>query len=132
MRLGDSGMIRALRNAPPLTICPPDLKQPLAVAGLSGFGTGASAGIRNAGGRDADQVHGQVVIRTGTTAPAGTGAFQLNCPAGVVAGQYVLLADWATFTYTVAAPLLQGNWTANRPLLAGEVLVAEYQWTVAD
>jgi hypothetical protein len=110
---------------------PPDLGQALRVAGLAGFGSGASAGVTHQG-QDADQVQGLVTIYTGTTAPAGSGAIQLSCPAGVVAGQYVLLADWASWTYTVATPLLQGNWTANRPLLAGEVLTMAYQWSVAD
>jgi hypothetical protein len=127
---GDSGMIRALRNAAPGSIRQPYLGSPPLVFGSSGFGIGAGVGIRNHGS-DADQSQGLVYVRVGLN-PAPTGVIQLTFPAGVVAGQYVLLCDWATFN--IAPPsgnILQCTWTATRALVNQELLLAEYGWAVS-
>jgi hypothetical protein len=122
------GNTRPMRNGPPLMTSTPDIGQPPAVWGLNGFGAGAGAYIRNQG-RDADRSQGLVVIRCGLN-PAATGVLQLSFPAGIVTGQYVLLADWCTFALVVAAPVLQANWTATRTL-GQETLLVAYQWTVS-
>jgi hypothetical protein len=125
---GDNSM-DPMRNAPPVMIAPIGLGGAPMVMGLAGFGAGMGAFIRNQG-RDADRAQGLVIIRCGLN-PVGTGVLQLNFPQAIVTGQYVVLADWATFSLTVASPTLQANWTATRPLLSQETLVAAYQWTVS-
>jgi hypothetical protein len=126
---GDAGMIRALRNSPPGQIRQPYLGSPPAIFGLSGFGVGSGAFIRNQGS-DADQSQGLVVIQVGLN-PLATGVIQLSFPAGIVAGQYVFLADWATFVLAYATPVLQATWTGTRPIQPQETLLAAYQWAVS-
>jgi hypothetical protein len=125
-----SNPTRPLRGPPAAFVRQPYLGSPPAVFGLAGFGTGSGAHIRN-NGSDADQSQGMVVIRCGIN-PLGVGVLQLSFPAGIVAGQYVILADWATMTLNVAGNVLQCNWNATRPLLPNEVLTAAYQWTVSQ
>lgn len=122
--------VRPLRGPPAAFVRQPYLGQPPAIFGIAGFGAGSGAHIRN-NGSDADQSQGMVVIRCGIN-PLGAGVLQLSFPAGVVAGQYVILADWATFTLTAATPILQTTWNATRPLLPNEVLTAAYQWAVSQ
>ena len=123
--------VRPLRGPPQAFVRQPYLGSPPAVAGLSGFGAGAGAFIRNHGS-DADQSQGLVVIRCGLL-PAASGALQLSFPLGVVAGQYLAFLDWGSITtYTAATPLLQFAWTANRPLLSNETLHLAYQWAVSQ
>jgi hypothetical protein len=112
-------------------VAPIDLGGAPMVFGIGGFGTvGMGAYIRNQG-RDADRAQGLIVIRCGLN-PGATGVVQISFPPpAIVAGQYVLLAEWATFALTTASPTLQGNWTATRTLLPNETLIAAYQWTVS-
>ena len=121
---------RPLRGPPAAYVRQPYLGSPPAIFGLAGFGTGSGAHIRN-NGSDADQSQGMIVIRCGIN-PLGLGVLQLSFPAGIVAGQYVILADWANMTLNVAGSVLQCNWTATRPLLPNEVLTAAYQWAVSQ
>lgn len=122
---------RPLRGPPSAFVRQPYLGSPPAVAGVAGFGTGAGAFIRN-NGSDADQSQGLVVIRCGLI-PAASGAIQLSFPLGAVTGQYVGFADWAAISpITVATPIVQFAWTANRALRANEVLHLAYQWTVSQ
>ena len=121
---------RPLRGPPSAFVRQPDLGSPPAVFGLAGFGTGSGAFIRN-NGSDADQSQGLVVVRCGVN-PLGVGVLQLRFPLGVSTGQYVLLADWASFVLTSATPVLQCAWNATRPLLPNEVLTAAYQWAVSQ
>jgi hypothetical protein len=122
--------VRPLRGPPAAFVRQPDLGSPPAVFGLAGFGAGSGAFIRN-NGSDADQSQGLVVVRCGLN-PLGVGVLQLSFPAGVATGQYVILADWATFNLTAATPVLQCSWNATRPLLPNEVLTAAYQWAVSQ
>lgn len=122
--------VRPLRGPPAAYVRQPYLGSPPAIFGLAGFGTGSGAHIRN-NGSDADQSQGMIVIRCGIN-PLGLGVLQLSFPAGIVAGQYVILADWANMTLNVAGSVLQCNWTATRPLLPNEVLTAAYQWAVSQ
>jgi len=123
--------VRPLRGPPAAFVRQPYLGQAPSVAGLVGFGAGMGAYVAN-NGSDADQSQGLVVIRCGLN-PLGVGVVQLNFPAGLVAGQYLALADWlATVSYTLTSPLWQVNWTANRPLLPNEVLTMAYQWAVSS
>jgi hypothetical protein len=111
----------------PGTLRPPDLGQPPAVVSLSGFGAPAGAYIRNEGSA-ADQAQGIVVIRAGVI-PTGSGTIVLTFPAGVVANQYVFLADWASFAPAIAGAQATLTWTATRPILANERLLLAYQWS---
>ena len=122
--------VRPLRGPPAAYVRQPYLGSPPAIFGLAGFGSGSGAHIRN-NGSDADQSQGLVVVRCGIN-PLGVGVLQLSFPAGIVAGQYVILADWANMTLNVAGSVLQCNWTATRPLLPNEVLTAAYQWAVSQ
>jgi hypothetical protein len=128
--LRHSNPTRPLRGPPSAFVRQPDLGSAPRVFGLAGFGSGMGAFIRN-NGSDADQSQGMIIIRCGVN-PVGTGVVQLSFPAGIVAGQYVLLADWASFVLNVAGAVLQANWTASRSLLPNEVLAAAYQWTVSQ
>jgi hypothetical protein len=121
---------RPLRGPPAAFVRQPYLGSTPAIFGLAGFGAGSGAHIRN-NGSDADQSQGMVVIRCGVN-PLGVGVLQLSFPLGVVTGQYVILADWASFVLTAATPVLQIAWNATRPLLPNEVLTAAYQWTVSQ
>jgi hypothetical protein len=125
-----SNATRPLRGPPAAFVRQPYLGSPPLVFGLAGFGAGSGAHIRN-NGSDADQSQGLVVIRCGLN-PLGAGVIQLSFPAGIVAGQYVVLGDWASFTIVVAAPVMQCTWNANRPLLSNEVLTVAYQWAVSQ
>jgi hypothetical protein len=123
--------VRPLRGPPAAFVRQPYLGMAPAVAGIVGFGAGSGAFIRNDGG-DADQSQGLVVIRCGLN-PLNNGVVQLTFPAGVVAGQYVGFLDWGAITnMSLATPLLQFSWTANRPLLPNEVLLFAYQWAVSQ
>jgi hypothetical protein len=121
---------RPLRGPPSAFVRQPDLGSPPAIFGIAGFGTGSGAHIRN-NGSDADQSQGLVAIRCGIN-PLGVGVLQIRFPLGVVAGQYVLLCDWAAFVVTPATPILQCTWNANRPLLPNELLTVAYQWAVSQ
>jgi hypothetical protein len=122
---------RPLRGPPSAYVRQPYLGSPPSVAGLAGFGSGAGAFIAN-DGADADQSQGIIVIRCGLN-PLGIGAIQLNFSTPLSAGQYVGFADWAVVgPITLAAPLLQFAWNANRPLLPNEVLRMAYQWAVSQ
>jgi hypothetical protein len=123
--------VRPLRGPPEAFVRQPYLGSPPSVAGIVGFGPGSGAFIRN-NGSDADQSQGLVVIRCGLN-PLGSGVVQLSFPIGVVAGQYVALADWINVSsYTIATPLWQVNWSANRTLNPNEVLHLSYQWAVSQ
>jgi hypothetical protein len=129
--LAHASHVRPLRGPPAAFVRQPFLGSPPMVAGLVGFGAGSGAFIRN-DGSDADQSQGLVVIRCGLN-PLGVGVVQLTFPLGIVTGQYVALADWMTVsTYTIATPIWQVNWSANRTLLSNEVLLMAYQWTVSQ
>lgn len=128
--LAHASHVRPLRGPPAAYVRQPYLGQPPSIFGLAGFGSGQGAFIRN-DGSDADQSQGLVSIRCGIN-PLGVGVVQLSFPAGIVAGQYVILADWASFVLNVAAPVLQISWNANRPLLPNEVLTLAYQWAVSQ
>src|ERR1700722_14591576 len=105
--------VRPLRGPPAAFVRQPYLGSPPAVAGLAGFGAGAGAFIAN-DGADADQSQGLVVVRCGLN-PLNVGAIQLSFSTPVAAGQYVFLADWAGVgLITLAPPLVQWAWTANR------------------
>lgn len=122
--------LRPLRGPPASYTRQPYLGQPPMVSALIGFGTGSGAGIQNNGG-DADQSQGLIAIRVGLN-PAATGTVGLNFPAGIVGGQYVFMADWATGV--PAAPAgnnINVTWTATRPLVPGELLLVAYQWAVS-
>lgn len=129
--LRHSNPTRPLRGPPQAYVRQPYLGSPPVVAGLAGFGSGAGAFIAN-DGADADQSQGIVIIRCGLT-PLGAGALQLSFSTPLAIGQYVAFADWASITnYTVATPLLQLAWNANRALLPNEVLRLAYQWAVSQ
>ena len=126
-----SNPTRPLRGPPAAFVRQPYLGSPPNVAGIAGFGSGAGAYIAN-DGSDADQSQGIVVIKCGLS-PLGVGAIQLSFSTPLTAGQYVGFADWATIgPITLAAPLLQFAWNANRPLRPNEVLRMAYQWAISQ
>lgn len=120
---------RPLRGPPAASVRQPDLGGAARIFGLSGFGAGMGATIR-AHGQDADVSAGLITIWTGTTAPSASGVVQLSFPAPLGAAYWVA-ADWASFTLTPSGNVLMCNWTANRTLLAREVLNMVYQWAVS-
>jgi hypothetical protein len=122
---------RPLRGPPQAFVRQPDLGFAPSVAQVLGFGAGAGAFIRN-NGSDADQSQGLIVVRCGLN-PAASGSVMLSFPIAPIAGQYVGLADWATF----GSPAIGGNiisftWTGTRPLLSNEILLMAYQWAVSQ
>lgn len=122
--------VRPLRGPPAAFVRQPDLGEPPRVAALTGFGAGAGAYIRN-DGSDADQSQGLIIIRCGL-GPTSSGSIGLSFPAGVVAGQYVFLADWASFTPAAPAGNVIVITAAARALLSNETLLLAYQWAVSQ
>jgi len=123
--------LRPLRGPPALYVRQPYLGSPPAVQLVNGLGSGSGAYITN-NGSDADQSQGLVALKVGLN-PAGTGNLALNFPAGVVTGQYVFAAEWATLTPAPpAGNVLVIGWTATRPLVTGELLLLAYQWAVSS
>lgn len=118
-----------------LSVRQPGLGNAPNVVSLSGFGSpglvGPGATISGTG-NDADQTDGLVKIFVGL-APAGSGTIVLRFPIAPGAGTYVLFADWANAlgNGTPAGNNLTINWTANRTLIANEVLMLAYQWAVS-
>lgn len=121
---------RPLRGPQTAYVRQPYLGSPPAVASLTGFGAGAGAFVRN-NGSDADQSQGMVVIRCGLN-PTSNGAIGLSFPAGIEAGQYVFLADWALLTQDAPAGDVIVLTAIARTLLSNEVLHFAYQWAVSQ
>lgn len=122
---------RPLRGPPVAYTRQPYLGSPPQVVGITGLGAGSGAYVTN-NGSDADQSQGLVALRVGLT-PAATGTLSLTYPAGIPAFGYFYAADWASVSVTGGG----GNnttltWTANRPLVSGELLLLAYQWTVSQ
>lgn len=123
--------VRPLRGPPAAFVRQPYLGSPPSIAQVIGFGAGAGAFIRNHGS-DADQSQGLIVIRCGIS-PGATGSIQLSFPIAPTLGQYWGAADWASFgSPSVGGNILMFTWTATRPLLSNEVLLAAYQWMVSQ
>lgn len=120
------GQLHAMRNFTGY-LRQPDLKQAPGVVAVTGLGTGSGAGIQNEGS-DADQSQGLIILRVGIN-PSGSGTCPIRFPIAPGAGQYRIMADWATLTPTVSVNQLLIAWTANRPLIPGEELTIAYQWT---
>lgn len=122
---------RPLRGPPVAFVRQPYLGSPAIVSAVTGLGNGSGGGIQN-NGSDADQSQGLIALRVGL-APAGTGTVGLTYPAGIPSLGYVYMADWASVAVTGGG----GNnstitWTANRPLVTGELLLIAYQWEVSQ
>ena len=122
---------RPLRGPPQNFVRQPDLGSPPAVVQVVGFGAGAGAFIRN-NGSEADQSQGLVVIRCGIN-PSASGSVMLSFPIAPQAGQYIALADWASFgNPAIGGQIISFTWTGTRPLLSNEVLLLAYQWAVSQ
>jgi hypothetical protein len=123
------GFVRALRG--PGTVRQPDLGGAASVVNLTGFGAGQGAFFR-AHGTENDKSQGLAVIGCGIL-PLSSGTIVLNFPAGIVAGQYLFFADWASLSEAApAGNQITISWTANRPLLSNERLLLEYQWAISQ
>jgi hypothetical protein len=122
------GFVRALRG--PGTVRQPDLGGAASVVSLTGFGSGQGAFFR-AHGTENDRSQGLAVISCGLL-PLSSGTIALNFPAGVIAGQYLFFADWASLNpLAPAGNQITVNWNANRPLSSNEQLLLEYQWAIS-
>lgn len=122
---------RPLRGPPASFVRQPYLGQAPAVSAISGFGTGAGAGCGN-NGSDFDQSQGIVRILVGLNPSPTSGSIGLMFPFVPVANQYFVTADWAVVGTNIVSTTIILSCNFTRPLVTGEWLSLQYQWTVSD
>lgn len=126
---GDQRVPYTLRSVPGNDVRQPDLGSPPLVVSTSGLGTGGGAGIGSQGS-GADRSQGQVRCLIGVS-PSASGTVVLTFPAGVVANQYQVFADWCSVALGVSGSQLTITWTATDVLTPGKVRHMSYQWSVS-